>query len=182
MVVYNKTVLDKDEVFTSLVRITRRSQLGKFILSTVILVCGLLILLLGYLRDDASTVTFGYVFFAFSLVYYCLAGIAVLRAPKKVYKQNQEVCDSGMTYEYTFKEQSFQVKVISEGKTTKLPYKYDSVKKVLAHNQFYEIRLPENQVLFVHKSGFESPKMEEFFLKNLQKNKKKIKLKTKKEK
>ena len=94
-----------------------------------------------------------------------------------MYKQNQEACDAGMIYEYTFKEQSFQVKVISDTKTTKIPYKYDSVKKVLAYENRYEIRLPDNQILFIYKSGFENAKMEEFFLKNLQKNKKKVRIK-----
>ena len=123
MVVYNKTVLEKEEVFSSLVKITRRSQFSKFILSSVILLCGLLLLIYGYMQNESNYIGIGYVFFVFSIAYYGLAVFAVIRAPKRVYKQNQEACDAGMIYEYTFKEQSFQVKVISDTKTTKIPYK-----------------------------------------------------------
>lgn len=177
MIVYNKTVLEKEKAFASLVKTTRKSQTGKFLLSTVILLCGIGLLAYGYAYNNQSYTGIGYVFFVFSLVYYAFSLVSFLRALKLVYKKNQDICDNGITYDYTFKEQSFQVNAASSGKTTKLFYKYEDVKKVLEYKECYEFRLSDNQILFIYKNGFKDAKMEEFFMRNLDKKKKKIRKK-----
>lgn len=174
MVVYNKTVIDKEEVLSSLVKITRMGQLSRFILSTIILLCGLPLAIYGHISSDSNYTMVGYVFLAFAVVYYGMSIFTVVQAPKKVYKQNKDICDYGMTYNYVFKEQSFQVQLSSMGKNKKLPYKYSDVKRIYEYEDKYEFRLVENQVLFVYKIGFENERYEDFFRKNLLKNKKKI--------
>lgn len=177
MIVYNKTVLEKEKAFASLVKTTRKSQTGKFLLSTVILLCGIGLLVYGYAYDTESYINIGYIFLVFSIVYYGFGLVSFLRVPKLVYKRNQDICDNGMTYNYTFKEQSFQVNASSLGKTTKFFYKYDDLKKVLEYEDCYEFRLADNQILFIYKTGFDSSRMEEFFIRTLEKHKKKIRKK-----
>ncbi len=182
MVVHNKTNLDKEEMLSSLIKTTKKGQLGKFIISTIIFLCAILLIIYGHMAKESNYLMVGYMFLAFSMVYYGIGLFTILRIPKKVLKQNKEAYEQGVIYDYTFKEQSFQVNVISLGKKTKLPYKYNDIKKILEYENRYEFRLSENLVLFIYKNGFDNPKMEEFFLKNLQKNKKKIKNKIPKNK
>ncbi|MBE6137559.1 MAG: hypothetical protein E7176_04105 [Erysipelotrichaceae bacterium] len=174
MVVYNKTELNKEEVFASLVRQTRRQQLSKFILSAIVLICGLILTIYGSLNEDSNYAGVGYALLAFGMMYLVLAIITIIKAPKNVSKQNEEILNDAMIYDYTFKEHSFQVNITTGGKITKLPYKYENIKKLYEYENRYELKLTDNLILFIYKNGFTAERAEEFFKKNLSINKKKI--------
>lgn len=174
MVVYNKTILDKEEVFNSLVKQTRKAQLKKFILSGIILACAIFLLVFGYSQDDSNYIGVGYVFMVFALFYLIMSILSYVKAPKNVKAQNEAILSDSMLYDYTFKEQSFQVNITAGGKITKIPYKYENVKRIYEYESRYEIKLSDNLILFIFKNGFTAEKAEEFFKKNLSINKKKI--------
>lgn len=179
MIVYNKTELTKDEAFESLVKETRSSYMYRFILGIIVTLCGIGLLFFGYLNKQNDYIVVGYLFLVFGLLYFLMSIYAILKAPKKVYLKNKEICDNGITYNYTFKEQSFEVLVISNDKKNKLPYKYYDIKKIKEYEDKYQFNLKSRLILYVKKSGFENQKMEEFFKKNVAINKIKIKNKIK---
>lgn len=182
MIVYNKTELTKDEAFESLVKETRGSYFYRFILGAIVTICGIGILLVGYIQDDTDYITVGYLFLVFGLLYFLMSIYAIVKAPKKVYLKNKEICENGITYNYTFKEQSFEVLVQTSERKNKLPYKYFDLKGIKEFEDKYQFNLKSRLILYVKKSGFENQKMEEFFRKNVAKNKIKIKNKMKVEK
>lgn len=179
MIATNKTVIDKEKSFKDLVNRTRKQHLYKSILIPLIFIGGIIILVNGLKNYDEDSIATGIAGLIIGLIYVIYNLITFLRIPKKVYKQNKIVCDYGMTYEYKFKEHSIMVSCIQFDKTNKLEYKYDSIKKVVEFDDRYEIVLKENFILFIYKNGFDKD-MEQFFIKNLSINKKKIKDKTKK--
>lgn len=182
MVVYNKTILDKDEVFDSLVAQTRKSQIKKFILTGIIIACAIFLLIYGYSQEDSNYISVGFIFLFFALFYLIMSIVSFVKAPKSVQAQNEAILSDSMTYDYTFKEQSFQVNITAGGKITKIPYKYENIKRVYEYDSRYEIKLIDNLILFVYKNGFTQEKALEFFIKNLSINKKKIINKIKEEK
>ena len=179
MIATNKTVIDKEKSFKDLVNRTRKQHLYKSGLIPLIFIGSIIILISGFESSDEDSIAVGIAALIIGLIYVIYNLITFLRIPKKVYKQNKIVCDYGMTYEYKFKEHSIIVTCIQFDKTNKLEYKYDSVKKILEYDDRYEIVLKENYILFIYKNGFDKD-MEQFFIKNLSINKKKIKDKTKK--
>lgn len=182
MIVYNKTELTKEEAFESLVKETRGSYFYRFILGAIVTICGIGILLVGYIQADTDYITVGYLFLVFGLLYFLMSIYAIVKAPKKVYLKNKEICEKGITYNYTFKEQSFEVLVQTSERKNKLPYKYFDLKGIKEFEDKYQFNLKSRLILYVKKSGFENQKMEEFFRKNVTKNKIKIKNKMKVEK
>lgn len=181
MVIYNTTVVNKEDTFKSLVKTTRKGLISKYVLAIIILIFGIILLAYGFLTSDTSFTGMGYVFLVFGVAYISLNTYSWIKTPKKVFEVNKEVCQYGMTYEYTFKEQSFQVVAICIDKKTKLPYTYDVVKKIYEYEDLYEFILTERKILYINKNGFESKKHEELFIKTVQKNKKKIITKIKSE-
>ncbi len=174
MVVHNKTTLTNEEAFDALLKETRSNYFFRFILSAVVTVFGLVILLYGYIQEDSNYIITGYLFLIFGLLYFAMSIYATLSAPKKVRMRNQEICENGITYNYTFKEQSFEVVAITSERKNKLPYKYYDVKKIKEFEDKYQINLKSRFILYVKKSGFENEKMEQFFKKNITINKLKI--------
>ena len=175
MVVYNKTVVDKDIMLNSLIKATKKTQLPRLVLSSIVLACGIPFIVYGHMKNEADYLSIGYAFIAISIIYYWIAIRAISKSSKRVLEKNRDIVENGITYNYQFKEQSFNVNLVTGNRTNKLPYKYDVIRKVYEFDDRYEFRLKDNQVLFINKSGFESPKHLEFFIKNLSKNKKKIK-------
>lgn len=174
MVVYNKTDVNKDVMLNSLVNATKKTQLPRLVLSSIVLVCGIPFIVYGHSAHQPDYLAMGYAFIAISIIYYWIAIMAIRKAGKKVLEKNIDIVENGITYNYQFKEQSFNVTAITGSRSNKLPYKYHVIRKIFEYEDRYEFKLKENQVLFINKSGFESPKHIDFFIKNLSKNKKKI--------
>ena len=174
MIVNNTTTITKDEAIALLVYETKRTHYRKFVLLSVLFVCGLVILINGLISSVSAYITMGSLFLAICLVYSLMIFVNIKKTTKQVIKNNEEICNNGVTYNYKFKEQSIHVTCLSNNKINKVEYKYDFVKKVTEYKDRYKINLKDHMILFVNKDGFDN-KLEEFFIKNLEKNKKKIK-------
>ncbi|MGM9969360.1 MAG: YcxB family protein [Anaeroplasma sp.] len=175
MIATNITEITSEEAIKILCISTRKNYLKKYILSIVLMVCGIPVTLVGYFNDQTFQFTMGTLFIAISIVYTIINSISLVKIPKYVMSQNEDICKNGVIYEYKFKEQSINVVCKSANKTNKLNYEYSDVKKIVEEEDKYILYLKEYMILYVYKSGFENKKMEEFFVINLQKNKKKIK-------
>ncbi len=182
MIVYNQSQISAEQVTKILVRQTRKNQISKFVLSILVLISGISVLAYGYYNSESTYIGVGYAFFTFGIVYLAFSIYSVAGALKKVKKMNPDSCEKGILYEYNFKEQSIQGKAILSGKTTKFEYKYTEAKRIAEYEGYYEFFFKPDNELIVLKSGFESKRMEEFFVRNVKKNNKKIKDKTAKKK
>lgn len=174
MVVENRTELSGDEVNEILTKTAKRGILQKFIPASIIFILGLVILILGLVSNKAL-VALGAIFTALGLVYYLYNVINIRRANKLVLKKNEEEIRNGVTYNYKFKEQSFSLVALSAFKRGRQEYKYNQLKKVIERENYYELYLVQNEIIYVFKNGFQNERMEGFFLKNLKINKIKIK-------
>lgn len=174
MVVTNKTELTKEEMLSSLVVQTKKAQNSKFLLSGILFVCGVILTISSLINPNNSYISIGITLIIFSLFYIGFAIINIIKAPKNLEKQNADILDNPMSYEYTFKEQSFQVNIHAANKNSKLPYKYSNIKKIYEYENRFEFKLDDNLLLFIHKSGFAQEKGLDFFKKNILLNKKKI--------
>lgn len=174
MIVENTTVLTGDEAHKMMVKSSKPIELYRIILLALITSCGLFMAINGAITKDNTYATFGSIFVALAIVYIISIFISKKRLPKTVYEKNKEVCDLGIKYTYKFKEQSIMLKCETPIKSFKIEYKYSEIKKVLEFDDGYQLNLSTDQILYVKKDGFESPRMIEYFIKNLSINKKKI--------
>lgn len=180
MIVENTTILSGKEAQNMMIRSSKTIDLYKIILIILIIGCGIYLLISGIIAQDTGYTSLGGFFVAIALVYILSIVISNKKLPKKIYDKNTEICDLGIKYIYKFKEQSVMLKGETVNKSFKVEYKYDEIKKILEYEDGYELKLSTDQILFVKKDGFSSPRMIEYFVKNLTLNKKKIKSKIKK--
>ncbi len=176
MIAENKTTLNPDNAYNILLTTTRKNINKRYIHALVIALAGVAIILIAIWNENSRALymSFGGVFVAIAIAYAIYNFMCFVKAKNKVLDNNKAICENGITYNYKFKEQSIQILCFEGQKRAKLEYKYDSVKKVYESNDYYELRLKGYEILYVFKSGFNSPKDEEFFRINLNKNKKKI--------
>lgn len=174
MIVENTTILSGDEAHKMMVKSSKPVELYRIILLILIAGCGLFMAINGAITKDASYTTMGSIFVAVAIVYTISIAVSKKRLPKKIYENNKEVCDLGIKYNYKFKEQSIMLKCETPTKSFKIEYKYSEIKKILEYEDGYLLKLSTDQILYVKKEGFESPRMIEFFIKNIKINKKKI--------
>lgn len=176
MVAQNQTTLNPDKAYNILLTTTRKIINKRYIHGGVIALAGLMIILIAAFQDSnkALYMSFGSVFVAIALVYCIYNFTTYVKAKTNVLKSNKEICENGITYNYKFKEQSIQILCMEGQKRSRLEYKYESLKKAIELDEYYELKFKGYEVLYVFKSGFNTPKDEEFFRINLGKNKKKI--------
>ena len=176
MVAQNQTTLNPDKAYNILLTTTRKNINKRYIHGGVIALAGLMIILIAAFQDSnkALYMSFGSVFVAIALVYCIYNFTTYVKAKTNVLKSNKEICENGITYNYKFKEQSIQILCMEGQKRSRLEYKYESLKKAIELDEYYELKFKGYEVLYVFKSGFNTPKDEEFFRINLGKNKKKI--------
>jgi len=179
MISKNISVLNKEKVLNNLVSAARKNTISRFILAAVILGLGLFVMISGFASNNTLYGVLGIFFVVASIVYFVLAIIQVIKAPKDILKANPEINEGDINYNYTFKEGSIEAIMTANGKKNIMKYDYSSVKKVKEFEDKYEILLKESQILYVYKDGFTGEKSEEIFRINLEKNKKKIILKIK---
>ena len=175
MVVTNKTEIDKEEAYNTLLKSAKKSFNSRYITSVFLIIAGVILIVYGHTSNSSMYLTFGYAFVAIGIAYIIMTIIGLYKTPKNIEEANKEICENGVTYNYTFREQSFDVKATTLNKNSKATYKYSQIKKVIDHPDRYELILNENLLFYVLKSGFENEKMIEFFLKDLNINKVKLK-------
>lgn len=176
MIAENRTTLTPDNAFNILLSTTRKNINKRYIHAAVIALAGIMIILIAVFSDSSKGLymTFGSVFVAIAIAYCIYNFRSNVKAKNQVLKNNKEICENGITYNYKFKEQSIQILCFEGQKRARLEYKYDTLKKTIETDDYYELRFKGYEVLYVFKSGFNTPKDEEFFRINLGKNKKKI--------
>lgn len=179
MVVNNATTLDKDKAFNILFKSAKNSTITKFIFASVMILLGTPLFILGLITNESLYITCGVLFLSFGVAYLIINIINIIKLPKKIKNNNQEICENGITYYYKFKEQSINVECKTQTRTAKEVFNYKQLKRIFEYNDYYELRLENYEILYVYKTGFENKKMIEFFIKNLSINKKKIKNKIK---
>lgn len=166
MVAENTSKIEAEKAKEALITLNRKDVLSRCPLALVAFVGGLIATIIGIVSKDTNTMMFGSIFLAIGLAYLIFLFIEYLRSPKTAVKANEIICKEGVTYIYKFKEQSIQVNLRTSVKNTKFDYDYKSVKKVVEYPDMYQVKLKENQILFVLKAGFANKEMENFFLRN----------------
>ena len=182
MVAENKTTLNPDKAFNILLDSTRKNINKRYIHGAVIALAGIMIIIIALFNEKSQAlyISFGGVFVGIAVIYSIYNFTTYVKAKNNVLKNNKDICENGITYNYKFKEQSIQILCIEGTKRAKLEYKYDNLKKVIEFDEYYELKFKGYEVLYVFKDGFNTNKDEEFFKINLGKNKKKIISKLKK--
>ena len=176
MVVYNKTSITSEEAEKILVKSTKIDYSKKFLFALFLIAAGVPIMVLGFANNNTIYITFGAIFIAFAIVLTGFNLVQFTKIPKVVREKNQEACEYGVNYDFRFKEHSVYLIVSANDRKNKYEYTYDQLKRIYEYEDKYEIKFVNNVTLYVDKAGFENKKMEEFFRKNIQTSKKKIKL------
>ena len=174
MVVHNTSNISGEEALESLLISGRRTIKKNYLYLAFAILFGGPIFIYGLVKKDMQFIMMGAIFLAFSsgIIVYTLISIA--RLPKKIKEKNKEVIESGVTYEYQFKEQSVDLTIYNSGKRSKNNYPYTTFKKVFEYDDIFEIRTTDGEVMLCKKDGFgkDKEKMLEFFRKNISSNKK----------
>ncbi len=182
MVSKNLTVITKEMALNNLVKAARKNTISRFILSLVIMILGILVMISGFTASNNLYSILGAFFVACSIVYFVLAGISFKKAPKDILKNNPDLNEGDLNYNFSFKEGYIEAVVVNTYRKNNLRYEYNQIKRVNEYKDRYDIILKEHLILFVNKDGFTGEKSEEFFRINLEKNKCKIINKIKEEK
>lgn len=191
MVVVNHTKISGEEMKSLLTYSAKKAIMKRYIMSLVVILFGLGIFIYSLLEKigqiSPSLVIFSALFVAIGVAYLIMSFIQSKSLPKKLYKENQMLCDFGADYTYTFKENSMRCENRSNGQLTKFDYSYTKLKKVYEYENRYELRFEEEMVAYVYKNGFSEQKMVDFFISNITINhqaqedsKKRIRLKIRK--
>ena len=174
MIVKNISKYNVDRAFEELVAAQKSKYIPKLIISFTLLVIGGIVFIMNTSVDDLSYTISSIVFILFGLSYLIFSIVKISKLPQKVKESNQEIVELGITYEYTFKEQSFEATSIVGTRKRKIKYKYEIINKVLEYDDFYILRFSRQEFFMVYKNGFESQKHEEYFRKYILNNKLKI--------
>ena len=191
MVVKNNTTISGDKMKQLLTFSAKRSIYKRLIMSAVVIIFGFGVFLYSILEHigqvSMSILIFAALFMAIGIAYLIMSLLQFKSLPKKLYKENQLLCDNGCNYTYTFKENSMRCVNNVNGQVTKFDYDYTNLKAIYEYKDRYELRFADDMVAYVFKNGFSEPKMEEFFVSNVSINhsvkedsKKRIRIKIKK--
>lgn len=177
MVIKNKTILNGQEVFNSLLKASKKSYISKFIFSAFILVIGTVIVSIAIPMKQTDSITIGVMFLMVGFMYFLMNIISFFRLDKKIRKNSNAVVTSGMTNEFTFKEESFQLTTRIDNQTARFENKYDELHKIIEYDDEIIFMLTKTDLFICKKSGFSSPKEMDVFFYGLAKHKTKIKKK-----
>ena len=180
MVIKNETVLTGEEVFTFLVKSTKKTFYSKFIFIISIGLIGLFIIISSLLTETTiDSLVIGCIFLFFDLLLLGMNVVGYIRVPKKIKINNQDVTELGMINNFTFKEQSFILAVTIGSRTTKIESEYKELSKIIEKDDRILFMLTNTEAFICKKSGFASLKELELFFYGLDKHKIKIKKKIK---
>jgi len=174
MLVTNTTHLTGSEVEKVLVKAYKNTQLSKVEFYFFFLIAGLTLVIFGYAMNHQLYKITGFGSLAISVGIFFLWFHLIKSAPKKLMQNNGVEMQSGVKYDYTFREQSFQVISKSLSGSRKGNYKYDDIKRVYINLDSYLFKMRDNHYMVVKNEGFESDRMISFFDKDLEINKVKI--------
>lgn len=175
MVIRNKTILEGQEAFQTLVKTTKKSFLPKLIFTAVLAVIGLIILILSLTASNlANYITIGFMFLIIAILYGLMHLLAFLSVSKRLRKQNTELLTYGIENQFTFKEESFQVVSRVGQQTVKNEFSYLELKKIVEEDDQILFYQAMNNAFVCKKSGFSEAKLVDVFLFGLAKHKIKV--------
>lgn len=175
MVVFNRSEISKEKAFDALYQSSKRNLNKRYIYALLLFLAGVGIViysLVGVQTQGTSTTVLGGIFSSLGIAVAVYTFIQIQKSPKDIKKQNPDICEYGVIYEYKFREQGCDLVLNVNGKKAKGSYTYQEFKRVFEYEDCFEIRLDSSQVLYALKSGFENERMIGFFRKNLSTNKK----------
>ena len=181
MVVNNKTHLSGEKIRDVLIKSAKKNNFSRSIYILVVGLCGIGILSIGLATSQNTFTLMGAVFTGFAIVYFLFVFLNYKKQIKKIDIENEKLFESGIDYNFIFKEQSIKVDAIETDKRNKKEYSYKEIRKIFEYDDYFEIIFIDTLIAYVSKSGFENPRMIDFFKKNIEINKKKIKNKCKSE-
>lgn len=176
MIVKNTTILSAEKATEILIRNTVKDYKKKYLYLGVILLIGISTLIIGLAFQETNAITMGAIFLAVGVGFFIYTIIELKRVKPRVIKNNPEVTTTGISFNYTFRENSVTISAKIGDKTKNIKYTYQELKAIKEYSDGYEVVFNQSESIYVLKEGFESPKMEEFFRKNITTTKKKIKL------
>ncbi len=176
MIVKNTTILSAEKATEILVRNTTKDYKKRYIYLAVILLIGITTLIIGIGFGETNAITMGSIFMAVGIGFFFYIIFEVSRVKTRVIKNNPEVTQVGISFNYTFRENSVAISAKIGDKTKNIKYTYLELKSIKEDFEGYELIFNQADSIYVLKEGFESKKMEEFFRKNVTTTKKKIKL------
>lgn len=183
MVIKNTTVLSGEEVKKSLIKITKKNYYKRFIIVGILAIFGTLILMLSMNNDALSNpFTTGFLFLGFAMVFAIYNCISLAFISRKVVRKNGIVTTAGMTNNFTFKEESFQLIVKINSSSSKIEMPYSNLKKIINLEDRILFMLSASDIFIAKKDGFSSSKEVDIFFYGLQKHKIKVKNKINKDK
>ena len=176
MVIHNSTVLKPEEALESLIKISKRNFLNRYIYSGFLLVFGILIIIMSFTEENfVQSLSIGGVFFVIAAAFLIYNFVSIKKLPVTVQKKNPEVAELGITNIFTFKEESFFVKCQVGKKETKFESKYSDLSKIIEEDDRILFMVNQTDVLICKKDGFKSGKELDLFFYGLSKHKIKIK-------
>lgn len=180
MIVKNTTIISKEEVLKTLISSAKKESLSKYMLSIIILLCGVGVLISGLSQSNTTYIVVASAFLAFGLAYIIMTTVSFIRIPTRIKKQNPDMVNNDIKYNYVIKEKSITATILNMGKKIEVNYKFEDIRKIYEEETRYQIRLKDNQVLYIDKNTFETEQGEKFFLRDIEINKTKFKLLEKK--
>ena len=174
MVVENVSKISGEMAFESLYNAAKTQNNKKYYYCLFIVLVGVAGLLFGLLGNQPMFLTTGGIFITFGIGMAIYNSFIIFKLPKSIKKNNEDIIEHGVTYNYKFREQSIELLINVNGKKSKGSYKYDEFKKIEEYEDRYILRLKDGDLVYVLKNGFENERMIEFFVKNVSLNKLKI--------
>jgi len=169
MVVNNVTELDKNECYKVILSSTKTEYIKKSYLIILFSVFGLIIMIMGFPMNQTPYIVMGAALTAMALVYLVVTIVNIKRFPKMIKKNNRELTEYGIKYQYKFKEESVEIVCQTLDKVNKLKYSYANLKKIYEYNDLFLLLFNDTNIIYVKKSGFDDEKMMSFYKKNITK-------------
>ena len=174
MVVENVSKIRGDMAFESLYSAAKKQNNKKYYYCLFIFLIGVAAIIYGVSANQPMFLTTGGIFGAFGIGIAMYNFFIIIKLPSTIKKNNKDIIEYGVTYNYKFREQSIELNVNVNGKKSKGSYQYSEFKKIEEYDDRYILRLKDGDLVYVLKSGFENERMIQFFVKNVSLNKLKI--------
>ncbi len=175
MVVKNETILDKDECYDMMLKSTKKDYISKSYLIIFMFIAGLVIMIVGLsMQQDTTnnkllfTIT-GAIFIALGLAYLGVTAFNIYRIPKLIKSKNRDLCEYGIKYDFSFKEESVELVCKTLDKVSRQKISYTNLKKIYEYDDLFIMIYKDGTYLYVKKDGFSEEKVMDIYRKNITK-------------
>lgn len=178
MIINNVTTLSSEEAINELVNVERKSYLKKYVFTALLTILGLIVVIyIAIAGEKIDSIIVGILFLIFGIFLTFINTYYILSMKKRIIKKNPLLIDNGLTYSFTFKEESFIVNIIIGKESKKLEYSYKELKKIYEKDGSIYFILIDNTYYRCKIDSFKDKKELELFYYGLSKHKTKYKRK-----